>query len=305
MTRQKGAADMKPTISNAFNEFTVNPDPSNPDSSAAASAGGSAWNLRKPAPGQPNPRKSLAASLASMQADLRETDFGWSLELSPMRAVDALIALNPQSHPRAALRCLVSMEQSAWSNAGGDSPAAEIAERLSIPVIERFGPNLLVLDEPSMRQLIGLCQPTRLLVVLVEGDVDQRDAAAMNRALDAGASPLTVEIRAIAAVEILGDRSVVLHTRTKDQALEVVAQNFRHYLAALRDRAATRFAAPETWQIERLIDETGALTVRPIETQVFSTSIDVGINTARERFTQPANRSLIYDVHSDTWHGEP
>jgi hypothetical protein len=47
------------------------------------------------------------------------------------------------------------------------------------------------------------------------------------------------------------------------------------------------------------------LTVRPIETQIFSTSIDVGVNTSRERFDAPARRSLIYDRPSDSWHDEP
>jgi hypothetical protein len=301
---------MKPTISNAFN---VNPaDPAAP---AAADATDAAWELRKPQPpasdppdsdkpGKRNPRKSLAASLASMQADLREADFGWSLELSPMRAIDALEGLNPASQPQHSISYLVSMEQSAWSNAAGDTPIAEIADKLSIAVMDRFGPNMLVMDEESLRQLVSLCQPTRLLAVAVEGEIDSRDAGAINRAIEAGHSPLLAELRANIALEVLGDRTVVLHSRTKACALGLVAQNVRHYLAALRERSMSQFATPEAWQIEQLLDDTGTLTIRPIETQVFSTSIDIGVNTTRERFTQPANRSLIYDLPSETWHAE-
>jgi hypothetical protein len=307
-TLKKETDDMKPTISNAFNENPANVVDSGVSETPAGGAAGRAWDLRKPDPAagkKRNPRKSLAASLASMQVDLRESDFGWSLELSPMRAIDALDGLNPGHVEQTSLRFLVSMEQSAWRSGSSNTSIAEIADRLAISTLDRFGSDQLVLDELSMRQLVSLCQPTRLIVVVGDGPIDERDAGAINRAIDAGKSPLLAELRAITALEVLGDRSVVLHCRDRAQALGLVSQNFRHYLAALRDRPMAQFGAPEPWQVERLLDNTGMLTVRPIETQVFSTSVDVGVNTTRERFTQPADRSLVYDLPSDTWHDEP
>jgi hypothetical protein len=196
------------------------------------------------------------------------------------------------------------LEQSAWRDGAEPMPIADVAQRLAIPVVERIDDHELVLDTLSLRQLVSLCQPTRLLVTFVDGPVDARDVAAIDKAVDAGRSPLTAELRAEAALEVMGDRSVVLHSRDKNLALRVVADNFRHYLAALRNRSATKFAAPETWQLERLFELTGMLTIRPIETQMFSTSIDVGINTSKERFDRPADRSLIYDIPSNTWHDE-
>jgi hypothetical protein len=299
----KERADMKPTISNAFIDA--------PDSAAAASgtplaaAESQSGAAGRKAGAARNPRKSLAASLSSMQADLRETEFGWSLELSPITAVDALGALNLGADTQPAYACLVSMEQSAWREGDNTMPLAHIAQRLAIPVTEAIDDEQLVLDALPLRQLVSLCQPTRLLITLVEGMIDTRDAAAMNAAVDAERSPLTAELRAVMALEVMGDRSIVLHCRDKNVALRVVAENFRHYLAALRNRPAQAFQAPETWQLERLFEATGSLTVRPIETQSFSTSIDVGINTAKDRFGQPANRSLIYDIPSNTWHDEP
>jgi hypothetical protein len=142
-------------------------------------------------------------------------------------------------------------------------------------------------------------------VVAIDGPIESRDAQVVNKCIDAGKSPLLCELRATAALEVLGDRNVVLHSRSRDQALAMVAENFRHYLAARMERPLSNFSAPQTWHIERLLDESGMLTVRPIETQIFSTSIDVGVNTSRERFGAPAKRSLIYDRPSDSWHDEP
>lgn len=306
---------MKPTISNAFNDSSSEPA-GNPPSSAK-------WNRRlrglepnatstPDAARQPhgprnrrNPHKSLAAALASMQADLRETEFGWSLELSPMQAIDALDALTLNSTDALAVQFLCQIEQSTWRDGEEDLSLSQIAARLAIPHEITADPHYLILDELALKQLVSLCQPSRLVAVAVRGELDARDVTAMTRAIESGQSPLLVELRAEAAIEVLGDRSVVLHVRERNAALGLVAANFRHYLAALRNTPSSRFAEPELWQLERLLDNTGALTVRPIETQQFSTSIDVGINTTRERFTQPADRSLIYDLPSHTWHDEP
>ncbi len=304
---------MKPTISNAFNDGSS-------DITGSTRPQESAWGTRlpkddaaAPAPEQVkgkrgskrNPRQSLAASLAAMQVDLRETDFGWSLDLSPMLAIDALQGLKLSAPDGSSLLYLVSMEQSTWRDGEAEMPISEIVERLAITVAQCISSDQLVMDEASLHQLVSLCQPSRLVAVAVEGTIDERDAKAMTKAIDAGQSPLVAELRAIAAIEVLGDRAVVLHSREKQVALTLVADNFRHYLAALSHTVASKFDAPEYWQIERLLSLTGMLTVRPIETQRFSTSIDVGINTNKERFTQPADRSLIYDVPSNTWHDEP
>lgn len=302
---------MKPTISNAFNDGSAESDLHKSPAPGNKPASTDAWDLRKPISGEKagggkprNPRKSLASSLTPMQVDLREAGFGWSLELTPITAVDALQGLKFSAADPSSLRFMISMEQSAWRDGENDMPISEIALRLAIPYIEKLGPDELVMDELSLRQLVSLCQPTRLLVAVVEGPIDARDAEAMNKAVDAGRSPLLAELRAIAALEVLGDRAVVLHSRERELALGLVAENFRHYLAALSGRPMSKFDAPEGWQVDRLLSLTGMLTVRPIETQVFSTSIDIGINTSKERFTQPADRSLIYDIPSNSWHDE-
>jgi hypothetical protein len=252
-----------------------------------------------------HPFKSLASTLAPMQADVRETEFGCSLELSPMQAFDALAALLPEGDESSSSQFIVLLEQSAWREDDRELNAGEIASRLAIPQIIQPKAGLVVMDETGLRQLVSLCQPSRLVVVMVRGEVDERDVAAVNRAIQDGRSPLLVEVRAEYAIEVLGDRSIVLHARARATTLALIAENFRHYLAAVCNSPAAVFGVPEQWQLERLLDESGALTIRPIETQRFSTSIDVGINTTRERFSKPADRSLIYDLPSHTWHDEP
>jgi hypothetical protein len=300
---------MKPTISNAFRDST--PGASNRmDINGVAHvnpeiAGGASPESPSASDRLNAARNSRSAELASMQVDLRETEFGWSLEMSPMQALDALESLDPQDVVQPSLNFLVSMEQSAWRISDADMPLAKIAQRLNLTPIDAISDIQLVLDEASLRELVSVCQPTRLLVVAIDGPIELRDAEVINKSIDAGRSPLLCELRATAALEVLGDRNVVLHSRSRDQALAMVAENFRHYLAARMEKPLSRFSAPQTWQIQRLLDESGMLTVRPIETQIFSTSIDVGVNTSRERFDAPARRSLIYDRPSDSWHDEP
>lgn len=254
-----------------------------------------------------NSRKSLASALSPMRADFRQTDFGWSLELSPMLASDAFNALcrdQGQHAPAANRTLLVQIEQNAWKDSSGKPSIEVIANRLSIPTLDRFGDDQLLLDESSLRQLINSCTPRRLLVVRIEGPLEEGDVKAINQAMAAGQSPLEAELRAEIALEVTGDRSVILHARRKEHALALVAENFRHYLAALRTRPVSDFAAPDLWQMERLLSLTGLLTIRPIETEVFSTSIDVGIGTSNQSGTRPADRSLIYDIPSNSWHDE-
>src|SRR2546427_6929315 len=96
-----------------------------------------------------NSRKSLASALSPMRADLRQTEFGWSLELSPMLAADALNALCRHGQVQANRTMLVQIEQNAWRDAAGKPSIEVIANRLSIPTIERFGDDQLLLDDAS------------------------------------------------------------------------------------------------------------------------------------------------------------
>jgi hypothetical protein len=261
---------------------------------------------------------SLARSLSPMQALLQETNYGWSLQLSPMRAFDALrvwskLAADPAAtdgHEPVAMLFDVTAGPHTGEHARGCQNAESLgaaADRLGITTIDRYwidGQEVLIMDELSQRELVGMMSTTNLRSVLIAGPVEQCDARAIVQAVEAGHTPMEVEIRAIASMQVVNDRAVTLETRTREHAMVLIAENFRHYLAALRNRPASEFAAPESRHMERLMDITGALMVRPIETETFSTSIDIGVNTDAQGENIPANQSLIYDIPSNTWHDE-
>jgi hypothetical protein len=289
---------MKPSHSNAFRE---------PDNSKSSKRGAKQVSI---------------PALSSMTAVLCETDYGWSLKLSPMRAFDALRIWPSITSAPDACSLLYDVEL-ADVNVGsrrasrlpressGAKTLAELADHLGIPVVEHFGSDRLVLDELALRELVGMTNTRHMKCVLVEGPVEARDAAAIADASRNGANPLLAEFRAVAAMTVDADRHITLETRTRQQAVQLVAENLRHYLAAIRDRPFDEFSSPENWQIDRLLSISGSLTIRPVETDVFSTAIDVGISTSagnvagKEGGSRPADRSLIYDLPSQTWHDEP
>jgi hypothetical protein len=300
---------MMPSHPNAFRE----PDDSK---SSSSSLPGSA-----PSDGLP------VAGLSSMTAALTETDFGWSLDLSPMRAFDALRIWSKLTNRSDAGTLLFAVElaeqpgepstRSRISKSTGRAQSiSELADHLGIEVIDQFGDDQLVLDDLALRELIGMTMTRRMTCVLVEGPIEARDVRAIVRASQTGQNPLGVEFRAVAAMTVHDDRRITIETRTRDQALRLVAENFRHYVAAVQDQPVDAFGSPDLWQLERLLGISGMLTVRPIETDVFSTSIDVGVSTTASNESapdeaglpldcRPADRSLIYDLPSHTWHDEP
>lgn len=251
----------------------------------------------------------LASALAPLQAELTQVESGWCLMLSPMRAFDAMRCWAQFSGDERPNALLFNVEHAAGGRFGTEDAVAPSLEQLvqwhDVPVLERYDEEAVVVDPASACEVIGSVRPTRVQAVLVNGPVEVRDAKAMIDAAQRGDSPLAFECRAIASIVIESDRVVTLETRERSIALQLVAENFRHYLGALRRRSHESFSPPETWQLERLFDVSGTLTVRPIETEVYSTSMDVGISTAGSDVSKPADRSLIYDVPSDTWHDEP
>jgi len=260
--------------------------------------------------------------ISSMTAMLSETDYGWSLTLSPMRAFDALRIWPALTSAPDACSLLYDVKLAEVSAGSGRASRlsrsgcagksiAELADHLGITVTERFSDDILVLDELALRELVGMTNTQHVKCALVEGPIERRDAEAIVRASACGSTPLASEFRAAAAITVDADRSVTLDTRTRQQAVRLISENFRHYLAAIRDRPFDEFNSPECWQLDRLLGVSGSLTVRPIETDVYSTSVDVGISTAAlgggtgASEPEPADTSLIYDLPSQTWHDEP
>ncbi|UCD74106.1 MAG: hypothetical protein JSV91_09985 [Phycisphaerales bacterium] len=255
--------------------------------------------------GLPGPGTSLAGMLSPLRAALEKTGFGCELTLSPIRFADALAVWFDLAPDSSALTLLFSLSPTDDEEDGVVGSVAKAAQRLGVDTVDAFENGACVVAAGALRELAGMLEPAGMMAVLVDGPIEAGDAEAMIQAARAGQTPLEAEIRAVAALRAKSDHSVVLQARNPLHAAALVAENFRHYLAALRNRPAGEFSRPEYWQLERLLSLTGALTVRPIETEIFSTSIDVGISTDPDGRPRPADRSLIYDIFSRTWHDEP
>jgi len=243
------------------------------------------------------------SSLATMTARVESCGFGAMLELTPVQAIDAAwLLLQSRSAPR--LTVVMNVAQHVWTENGKPLSIAEIMIRLGLETRAIFDEDAVLVDDDSLLQFLSLIETESLLAVAVDAPIEARDVEAIRKAVVAGLSPLDVELNASAAIFVSRDLHVVAHVRTKSLALDLIGQNLRHYLAAVTDAPASRFDAPQAWQLERLLSESGRIVVRPVETNVMSGSIDVGVNTERDNTFGPAKHSLIYDRHSATWHDE-
>jgi hypothetical protein len=248
--------------------------------------------------------RSLAGLLAPMRARLDQTASGYALTVEPMRAVDALKPFLQLAPTEFGLTLLCGEVDQAAGSTRDDRSVASIARQHGINVVEQFTERSVLVDEQALRALASRAQLDGLTAILIDGPVEQSDVDAIDAAVAQGGSALDAELRAVAAMHVLEDRVVTLETRESRDASRLAAENFRHYLAALRGRPSRQFAAPEAAIVERLLEYSGEIAVRPIETEIFSTSIDVGVSTQPEGDTHPADQSLIYDVYSNSWHGE-
>lgn len=269
---------MKPTITNAFTQ------------------GSTGWRRL---------RGGEAVVVATMHAVVKETNAGWSLAISPMRVIDALPAWCALGAPSHASTLLCGLRQSAWVDGRQPLDAARIAARMGLSVAENFGADGLALEDAALASLAAMVRSRRFRAARIEGPIEAMDAKVIRAAFDAGRSPLETELRAVAALDCPSDRTVHLEVRRRDQALRFIAENLRHYLAAMLDQPATNFSAPPLWQVERLADVSGTVSVRAIETKVCGSFVDIGVGTSAGHEARPAMSSLIYDRPSDTWHDDP
>jgi hypothetical protein len=240
-------------------------------------------------------RRSLASLLAPMRAILEPRERGFVLEVEPICPVDAFVTWR-QHRTADGLEALVSFRDDA------EATPAETIAALGIPTIERFADGRVVLAPDPLSDLLAT-SPRAVEAVVIDGPIDERDAVAIAAAAEAG-SALAGDLRAVLALRAAGPRGLHVELRSVGEAAEIVSSNFPHYLAALTGRSYAAFTTPEPAIIERLFARTGRISVRPIETEMYSTAVDVGVSTHREGEPGPADASLIYDLYSHTWHGD-
>jgi hypothetical protein len=247
----------------------------------------------------------LASMLRSLDAEVLVAPFGLHLRLSPMRTVDALSALagTALASPTAEL-LLTCVDDAVWGRSPAPLDVRSLCLRLGLDYQADVGDEAVILRSDQIAAVLGTVNPADVRVAIVDGPIEGRDATAIRAAVAAHRSPLDVEVRAVAWLQVREDRVVELHARDRTPIDEVIAANIGHYLSAILNEPFSSLASPAPWQVERLLSETGRLTLRPIETETHATFVDVGVATHGVE-GRPANRTLIYDRPSRTWHDEP
>lgn len=135
-------------------------------------------------------------------------------------------------------------------------------------------------------------------VACVEGPIEMGDANAIIASISSSNSPLLAECRMQSMIASSEQGGIKAHVREKDDALALVAEAFRQYASNLLNCNAS---IPELGLMATLFERGDEISVRPIETEMFSTFLDIGISSSIE---SAADQVLIYDIHSNSWHGD-
>ncbi len=248
--------------------------------------------------------RDLVGILRPLRVELVPTSFGCCLNIDPTSLTESIRPWVELAGKSCSSTLLYGLTVRNTELAADADAFAETAFRMGLTGVEAVPGGALLVQSQALPHVITLLHPVRLSAAQVSGPIEESDVDALKRAEEVGKSPLDAEMRARIALRSRAIGRVELHLRDQSAAPLFVAECLRHYLAARLHRLAHMVARPELWQIERLLSLTGILLVRPVETEVFSTSADVGISTHPDHEEIPADRSLIYDLPSNTWHDE-
>jgi len=164
-------------------------------------------------------------------------------------------------------------------------------------------PGPIVLDDDEFDWVAQSLTWVSLEAARIEGPVDPGDVVAMEAMIARGRPSMEGDMRAVASLSL--DESGILSFagRTQRPALRLVAEDLALYLAAVLRRNADEVARPPIGLVQRLLEITGTLAIRPAETDVYASSVDMGVATGGPD-GGPADRSLVYDIPSDSWHAD-
>jgi|TARA_B100000315_G_scaffold234676_1_gene248930 hypothetical protein len=134
-------------------------------------------------------------------------------------------------------------------------------------------------------------------VACVNGPVEEGDANAIIREVSKSLSPLCADFRMQSVVTTNKGDGVTAHVRDYDDALMLAATAISQYMNEVLGGSVN---VPDLGVVDTILHKTKTLSIRPIETEVFASFVDVGISTGNPN--EPANTAIIYDIHSDSWH---
>ncbi len=136
-------------------------------------------------------------------------------------------------------------------------------------------------------------------VACIHGPVEMGDAKAIVKEVSKSLSPLSADFRMQSVVTSNDSNGVSAHVREYDDALLLAATSLGQYASELLGEVVS---TPDLGLVDSLLSRTNCISLRPIETEIFSTFVDIGVSTTEH--TEPVDISTIYDIHSNTWHGD-
>lgn len=160
------------------------------------------------------------------------------------------------------------------------------------------------LDDATLGTLVrrGL-MPTVAAIRLADTgleSVDDRDLAAMVRALRSGQDPLEADIRASWSLRVDGD-GLLLQSLDPAAAPRLLSEAITRYAEArLEERGLPRLPPP----LARQLLEFGRVLVRPVQTQVWAGFLEIGVDLGSDAGERPADLTLLFDRPSASWHLE-
>lgn len=266
---------------------------------------------------------TLSRSLAPLRVELREDAAAGVLQVEPLTAQDLLWTIDQAGAPgthagEPGASTLVVLLRSAPAGPPPDVPPGQAS--VATRTIDRAGVTGRCGDaypdsEPGawravcargardLRSVLALPWDAWRLA-LVDGPVESRDLHALARAALLGASCADVEFRTRLDVRPTSGRSARVEGAWHADLVTICGASLRLYVAALLRRDPDLVAAPDPGLVARLLDRSGRLRIRPIESRILSTSIDIGIDTTGTDEARPANDAVIYDLYGNSWHGD-
>ncbi|MDP6601880.1 MAG: hypothetical protein QGH76_06245 [Phycisphaerales bacterium] len=137
-------------------------------------------------------------------------------------------------------------------------------------------------------------------VACMEGPVEAGDAEAIAAGIRAGDDPLASDVRLDSVITSHDGTAMRAWLRREDDALAIIGEALRQYAAEIPPTGGD-VGSPELGLVDSLISRSHHLSIRPIETSVYSTFIDIGICLSPGG-SGPADHSVIYDTLARSWH---
>lgn len=134
--------------------------------------------------------------------------------------------------------------------------------------------------------------------------VDAGDVEAIAAAVRAGRNPLSADVRATWSLRPDADGVELLATDASSIA-SLVGEAIARYAAIQLEEPRQALVPPDPELVMRLLQGTGRLLLRPVETQVWAGFLEIGVSMDAEGRERPCETALVYDRPSATWHTEP